>query len=283
MSAIAGILALIILLIFIAAFAVLTPRIRRGGVVRLRPLPGYQAAGEAIAEAAEQGRTTHLSAGPSPGVDGTGVTADTLAGLDVMGRLARRCAATGTQVLGTTGSALAFPLAENVVRSAYASVGRLDEVPLVGVPRPVSTTVTLEGGAQGVRMLTHGDSLAYAAAAADLSETAGVSNATLIGQWGREYLLVSEAQQRAGVRSVAGASSPEALAPMMIGADHTLIGEEIYVGGAYLDADPAHLSSLLAQDTVRVLLIVLIIGGVLLATVLPGVSIPSLLGLVSSP
>ena len=270
-------LAVLILLIFLLGLLLLTPRVRRGQMVRLRPLPAFTAARAAIARAAEQGRTTHLSSGPSPLADATGVSAETLAGLDIMGRLAQQCAATGTPVLATTGSALAFPLAENEVRAGFAEVGRLDEVPVVGAASTASAPVTLEGRAQGVRMLTHGFPLAYAAAAADLSEEEGVSNAVLIGRWGQEYLLVNEAQARAGVHAVAGATQPEGLAPMLLGADHTLIGEEIFAGGAYLGAHPAHLASLLTQDTVRWLLIVLIILGVLLASA-TGANLATLLG-----
>ncbi|MDQ2808101.1 MAG: hypothetical protein M3Z04_14490 [Chloroflexota bacterium] len=276
MSLIAGLLAGLILILFIALILLLTPRMRRGGGDRLRPLAGYAAAREAIARAAEQGRTTHLSSGPGTIGDGTSGTAETLAGLYLMGRAAQRCAAGGTPVLATTGGALAFPLAENVVRAGFAEVGRTDEVPVVGAASTASAPVTLEGAAQGVRMLAHHDPLAYAAAAADLSELEGVSNALLVGNWGAEYLLVGEAQRRAGVPAVAGATNPAALATMLLGADHTLIGEEIYTAGAYLDAHPAHQASIRAQDLLRGLIIALILLGTLLATA--GIPLDTLLG-----
>ncbi|HUS17628.1 MAG TPA: DUF6754 domain-containing protein [Chloroflexia bacterium] len=276
MSLIAGGLAFLILLIFVLAILLLTARVRAGRVVTLRPLPGFAAAREAIGRAAEQGRTTHLSAGPGTVGDNTGGTAETLAGLDLMGRTAQRCAAAGTPVLATTGGALAFPLAENQVRAGFATVGRLSEVPLIGAASSAGSAATLEGRAQGVRMLAHRDPMAYAAAAADLSECEGVSNAVLVGSWGPEYLLVNEGQARSGIHSVAGAVDPQALATMMLGANHTLLGEEIYAGGAYLDANPSHLASLLAQDTVRLLIILLILVGTLLATA--GFSVQALLG-----
>ena len=76
---------------------------------------------------------------------------------------------------------------------------------------------------------------------------------------------------------IANSTDPEALAPMLLGADYTLIGEEIFAGGAYLDADPAHQASLLTQDIVRGLVLLLIVVGVVLASA--GVSMPALLGL----
>ncbi len=264
-------LAILVLLIFILGILVLTPRLRRGPLTAWRPLPAFRAATEAIGRAAEEGRTTHLSSGPSPQGIPSGVTADTLAGLQIMGRLARRCAEAGTPVLATTGGALAFPLAENVVAAGYAAAGRAGDLPAPGA------TTGPEGGPQGVRLLTHDFPLAYAAAAANLAEAERVSSTVQVGPWSREYLLVNEAQQRAGLPAVAGATDPEALAPMLLGADYTLIGEEIFAGGAYLDADPAHQASLLTQDIVRGLVLLLIVVGVVLASA--GVSMPALLGL----
>jgi Domain of unknown function (DUF6754) len=269
-------LALLILLFFILAILLIAPRIRRGQRVTLRPLSAYTAAHQAIARTAEQGRTTHLSTGPGALAGDTPRTAETLAGLEVMHQMARRAAATGTPLLATTGSGLAFPMAENMVRAGYAEVGRLDEVPLVGGASTAAQAVTLEGRAQGVRMLTHHDPMAYAAAAGDLAESEGVSNGVLVGGWSAEYLLVNEAQARAGVHAVAGSADPQGLATQLLTADQTLIGEEIYTAGAYLDARPAHQASLIAQDTVRVLLIIVILVGALLATV--GINLAPLLG-----
>jgi hypothetical protein len=269
MSVIGVGLAVLIVFIFILAILLLTPRIRRGQILRLRPLPGYAAAREAIGRGAEQGRTTHLAAGPGGIADSASGTAGTLAGLQLMGRMAMRAAQSGAPPLATTGDALALPLAENMVRGAYGRAGRADETPGLA-------TGPAGGGAQGVRMLAHRDPMAYAAACADLSENEGIGGAALVGSWGPEYLLVNEAQARAGVHSVAGATSAAGLAGMALGANHTLIGEEIYTAGAYLDAEPAHLASLLAQDTVRLLLIALILIGAVLASV--GVNIETLFG-----
>ena len=44
-------------------------------------------------------------------------------------------------------------------------------------------------------------------------------------------------------------------------AHEPLIGEELYAGGAYIDAGPMHVSSLQAQDVVRWVLVFFIIGG----------------------
>ncbi|MCJ7700108.1 MAG: hypothetical protein MUO62_00870, partial [Anaerolineales bacterium] len=47
-------------------------------------------------------------------------------------------------------------------------------------------------------------------------------------------------------------------------ADEPLIGEELYAGGAYVDAGPLHTASLRAQDVVRWLLVAVILVGILL-------------------
>ncbi|MGI8586779.1 MAG: DUF6754 domain-containing protein [Chloroflexia bacterium] len=249
MSLIAEALALFLLLIFVASFLVLVPSIRLGrGAVTLRRLTGYDAARAAVARAAEEGGVTHVSPGAGTVADNTSGTPQTLAGLYIMGRMARNCASSAVPMIASVGGALALPLAENEVRAGYAEVGRLDEVP------------------SNVRLLAQRDPLAYAAAAGDVSEFEGVNYAVLVGGWGPEYLLVGEAQARAGVQVVAGATDPAGLAAMSLTAKHTLIGEEIFVAGGYLDANPSHQAGILAQDIVRRLLIALILLGALWAT-----------------
>jgi hypothetical protein len=254
---------LLLILILLLLFAV--GRVRRGPERPLRPIAGYEVARRAVARSAEAGHPLHLSPGPAAvGESGSG-TAETLAGLNLIGTLSRQAALSGAALAATTDDATTLALTENEVRQSYAATGRLNEAPLVG---PI-TARTVEGHAQGVRMLAHRDRLAYAAAATDLIENEGVMHSVVSGGFGPEYLLLGEAQGRNGVPAVAGATDPQALATMMIAADHTLIGEEIFAAGAYLSRAPAHLASLQVQDLVRWLLILLILLGVILATVLP--------------
>jgi hypothetical protein len=160
------------------------------------------------------------------------------------------------------------------VRTAYASIGRRVDAP-VGSDRDGGADAG--AGPQGVRMLAQQDPLAFAVASDALNEDVRILNTTSVGAWGQEYLLLGESQRRRGVESVAGATNPEALAVMSVSADHTLVGEEIYAAGAYIHGRPQHIASLLAQDTLRLILIGLIILGVLLASI--GIDVGLLLGI----
>jgi hypothetical protein len=254
----------LLLAIFILLLVVALGRARRDPDRPLRAIPGYEFARRAVARSAEAGHPLHLSPGPAAvGESGTG-TAETLAGLNLVAALSRQAALTGAALVATTDDAATLALTENEVRQGYAAAGRLNEAPLVG---PI-TARTVEGHAQGVRMLAQRDRLAYAAGATDLIENEGVMHSVVSGGFGPEYLLLGEAQGRNGVPAVAGATDPQALATMMIAADHTLIGEEIFAAGAYLGRQPAHLASLQVQDLVRWLIILLILAGAVLATVL---------------
>jgi hypothetical protein len=48
--------------------------------------------------------------------------------------------------------------------------------------------------------------------------------------------------------------------------DYTLIGEELYVGGAYLSQDPVKLGSIAGQDIPKIAAVILILLGALLKT-----------------
>lgn len=264
-----------ILIIFAVVLVLGAARGGRGRELTLRPIRGFETARRAMARAAEAGQPLHLAPGPGAvGESGT-ATAETLAGLTLVDALGRQAALTGAPLLVTTGDAVTHSLTENVIQSGYAAAGRLEEAPVVGrIPAR-----TVEGHGQGVRLLAHRDPLAYAAMAGDLVEHEGVMYSIASGGFGPEYLLLGEAQARAGVPAVAGATNPQALATMIISTDQTLIGEEIYGAGAYLTRAAAHLASLQAQDLVRLLVILLILVGALAATLLGSEAITSLLHL----
>ena len=274
---IALILMVFLLTVFLVALIHTLGRIRQGLEVRVRTIAGFDAARRALAHAAEAGHPLHLSPGPGAIGESASGSAETLAGLTLVETLSAQAALTGTPLVVTTDDAATLPLAENVVRHAYAAAGRVQEAPLIG--RQPARTV--EGYGQGVRLLAHRDRMAYAAAATDLIEHEGAMHAVTSGGFGPEYLLLSEAQGRAGVHAVAGAVDPQALATMAMSAEHTLLGEEIYSAGAYLGRYASHLASLRAQDSVRLVVIALIVLGALVATVLPPQTWTALLRLLS--
>ena len=88
----------------------------------------------------------------------------------------------------------------------------------------------------------------------------------MIGNFGAEFLLLGETGARNRLTQIGGTSATQVLPFVHATMNHPLIGEEIYAGGAYLSGKPAHLSSLLAQDIMRWLLVAGVVAGVLIRT-----------------
>lgn len=217
----------------------------------LRPISGYEAANEGLALSAETGRAVHTSPGTgSVGAQGLG-SAATLAGMSVVESMARVSAITGAPVQATTNDAIAYALTDNALRRGARRAG---------------WSLESEGGE--VRFLTHADPLAYVAGATDIVEGQKVSSAVMVGQFGPEVLILTEVQRRNGAQQIIGSSDHQALALIDISADHTLIGEEIFASGAYLEHRTTHIASLLAQDGLRWALLALIVLGFIIGNIL---------------
>ncbi len=88
-----------------------------------------------------------------------------------------------------------------------------------------------------------------------------------MGQFGPEVLFLMEAQRRTGAQQIAGSSDPQGIALMYLGADQTLVGEEIFASGAYLERRKPHVAALLAQDWLRWAIILLIVIGFIAANI----------------
>lgn len=244
------------LLIFLVLFVIYLYRSGWGSSKRhdhfnLRSIPAYDATREGLAVAAETGRSIHTSPGSGGVGSGDISTASTLAGMVIVEAMARVGAITGAPVEATTNDAIAYALTDNALRRGYVRAGW-----------------SLESESGSARFLTHNDPLAYAAAAAEVVAHNRVSHSVMAGKFGPEVLLILEAQRRSGAQQIAGASEPQALALMQITADHTLVGEELFAAGAYLERRTSHIASLLAQDGLRWAVIALIVIGFIVANVL---------------
>jgi hypothetical protein len=106
--------------------------------------------------------------------------------------------------------------------------------------------------------------LAFAAA---LTATMGddqVAGNVLVGSFGMELALILEASRRKRLASVAASDQLEGQAVAWALAEHPLIGEEMFVAGAYLGENAAQRGSVVALDTLRWVLII----GIVVATAL---------------
>jgi hypothetical protein len=91
-----------------------------------------------------------------------------------------------------------------------------------------------------------------------------VSSNVLVGHYGLEIGLLTDAAERARTFVMAGSDDIAAQAIAYASTPEPLIGEELYVVSAYLDDNPLHLASVRVQDLWRWgIVIVLLLGAIL--------------------
>jgi len=238
--------AIVFLLIFIAALYYFTLRVRSGRVPTLRRIRAFDTLKGLPGRAVEAGRDLHLSLGIGSLVNET--TSDSLAGLAVLDYLAEQAAATGVSPIISMADPTVMLFAQNALRAAHA-----DD------PNRAEETY------RHVRWIAP-QPAAYAAGVVNLLNIDQVEANVMVGNFGDEYLLRGETAARRGIAHVGGTSNPNVLPFIYASAQETMLGEEIYAAGAYLQRRPAHIGSLAAQDMLRWLVALFILGGIVLAS-----------------
>lgn len=238
--------AIVFVLIFVAALYFFTLRARSGWIPTLRRIQAFEMLKGLHGRAVETGRDLHLSLGSGSLANET--TADSLAGLAVLNYLAEQAATTGVPPTISMADPMVMLFAQNALRAAHAAVPEQAEEAYRHVqwiaPQPA----------------------AYAAGVMNLLNINKAGANVMLGHFGDEYLLMGETAAQRGMAQVGGASNPNTLPFVYVTAQEALLGEEIYAGGAYLQKRPAHLGSLMAQDTMRWLVALLVLGGIIIAS-----------------
>ena len=235
------VLTTLIILLALAVSVILTQFIRRRKeVFPMRMIPAYETIPLMIGEAIEAGRPMHVSFG-SAGLGG-GNTALTLASAELFYQVAERNQS-GASLL-TLSDASALPLGYGTLHRAYAS-------------RPERLRDS------SVRWYPAGErSLAFAAALTGTLGDERPSGNVLVGSFGPELALVLEAAARRRQASVAGSIQLDGQAVAYVMADQPLIGEELFIAGAYMGGSATQRGSVVTLDVLRWLLIL----GILIAT-----------------
>jgi hypothetical protein len=211
-----------------------------------RPIPGFDALGEAIEKAVEAGDRVHVSLGTGSLLSPEAAPA--LAGLSLLSRIATRTSMSDRPAVVTAADGALVMLAQDTLRSAYSRVGAGQRY------RHTSA-----------RMLAPSP-FAYAATLPVLLATENVSANILVGSFGTEGALAADFGRQANSFVLAGSDDVPSQALMYATAEHPLIGEEVFAGGAYLQLGALHSASLRAQDAVRLILVLVILAATALRT-----------------
>jgi len=227
--------------------ALLILRGRRGPRPTIRPLPAFQDLRDETGRTAERGGTIHIALG-SGGLNGEDAVSS-LAGLQMVEALAGDAISCSVQPIITVGDPTLLPLAQDVLRRAYERRGlteryNSDQVRFVA-PSPV----------------------AYAAGAANVVAAEDVTTNVMAGAFGAEVSLIADAGARRTLPQLAAVAAPCAIGALYPTTDHLAVGEELYAAGAYTTGERHYLVSLVAQDVLRVVLVLAILGAAVLALV----------------
>lgn len=232
------------LLVFVVGGLLLfwfTRRHKTGWEIALRASPGFQSIREQSDKAVETGRRAHLTLGRA---DLTGQNNPTsIAALEALDFLAKGGARGDTVPLASVGDGTLLLAAQDSQRAAYEETGRFATY-----------------SSELAQFIAGRDfAMSYAAGVSHIVNQGDLGGNLLLGRFGSELVIMTEAGDRKQIEQIVGSDDPQALAIGVAVTDKVLIGEELFAAGAYLQKSPSFLASLQLQDVLRVVAIVMVL------------------------
>ena len=195
-----------------------------------------QAAGLAV----EDGTRLHISLGRGGLV--TSRAAASLSALALLRQIGGQTSISDRPPIATSGDPLLAVLSQDTLNAAYHSAG---------VEELFEPTSGRLGG------LTP---FSYAAGAMTVTHQDQVSTDVLMGDFGPELGLLTEAAERENAMLIAATSDPTSQSILFASTNEPLVGEELFAAPAYIGNDPAQRASLQVQDILRWLIILALLA-----------------------
>jgi len=230
---------LVLLLIFSASVLLFIRSAKSGKGLFIRKLAGLEAVEEAVGRATEMGKPVLFV----PGI-GELDEIQTIAGLSILGRVARITAQYDTPLVVPVLYPMALAAAGEIVKGAYLDSGRPESY------KP-----------EMIRYVA-GEQFAYVAAVNGIMLREKPAACVYMGAFYAESLLLAETGFATGAIQIAGTANPEQLPFFVAACDYTLMGEELYAASAYLSKEPLMLGSLKGLDLIKIFLVGCIVIGV---------------------
>ena len=240
-----SILALLFLLLALGLlFSFSLPRRAQTARYLFRAIVPLQRLRRAIGLAVEDGTRVHVSLGKASVISPQNASA--LVGLSSLERIAQQSSISDRPPVVTSGDGSVAILSQDTLHAAYRVGNALDQYdPDRG-------------------RLAGPTALSYVAGTLPVLHQEHVSANLLVGNFGPEVVLLTEAADQEGAFALAASDSLPTQAALYASAQETLIGEELFAIPAYLQAGPQFPASLRVQDTLRWVLIAgLIVGAAL--------------------
>jgi hypothetical protein len=227
---------------------------KQGRTWEIRPLEGLEAIYEGIGRAAEMGRPIMVL----PGISNLG-NPQTLAGLTVLGEVTEQAADIGVRPVTSASNTSVVTAMEAIVRSSFTAAGK----PELYSP---GDYVQWFGG----------DQFAYAVGAAGQIMNEKPAVIVYCGYFLFDVIVDGETGQRVGAVQVGGTIGSMSMVALFC--DYLLIGEELYAASAQITRDPMALGTLVGQDWIKLVTIIIMVLGSLFS--LAGIDvITNLLGM----
>jgi hypothetical protein len=217
--------------------------LRRKSPPVFRDIPAFTRLCQAVGLVVEDGSRLHVSLGR--GSLTTPQSASGLAGLSLLRRLAHLTSAGDQPPIATSGDAPTAILSQDTLQAASKYSDPAASDPVAG-------------------RLTGLTPFSYAAGAIAAIRDEKVSANVLMGNFGVEVALLTDAVERENSFVVAGSDNLTAQSVIYASAQEPLVGEEIFAAGAYVESGPLHSASVTVQDILRWLIIAAIVVGALL-------------------
>ena len=224
-----------------AALLILLSRTRRASPGSIRVMPGLGRLYRAFGLSVEDGRRFLIALGGQSLL--TRNAGSALAGLGLLREVARKASASDRPPVAVAGESALAMLAQDTLHAGYRDAGAPDYY------QPVT------GRLAGLTPFSS------AAATMAMFDDEHVAAAALIGHFGTEAGLLSEAADRSNILLVGATGDPAGQSVLFATASEALIGEELFAAPAYFAGGPTRAASLVVQDILRWVIIAALVLG----------------------
>jgi hypothetical protein len=232
-----------ILLIFLFTVAMVflgmrTPEDKRPPI---KPIVSLNAIPEAIGRAVETGRPIHFTVGSA----WRGAAPENIAGIALLSSIAQESERLGGHLIATVCNPVLIPLHEEAMKAGVILAG--------GDPSNID-----------VRFISPYQ-FPYVTGVMGLLERENVGAQFLLGADSADVLMYLETGHRVGAMQISGSIGLWNMPFMATVSDYTMIGEEFLAAAAVVSKDPVQIGSLYGQDLSKILIVIIMILGAILA------------------
>ena len=236
-NVLAGLVTCIVLIFFFIIYG------KKKGKLFIREIAGLQAIDDAIGRATEMGKPILYSAGL-----GKMDRVATMASMNILGTVAEKVAEYNTPLIFPNYDPVVMAVAQEVVKESFTRAGH----PEFYNPDNIFFVTQSQFG--------------YVAAVDGIMVRQKPATNLFLGTFEAESLILAETGNSIGAIQIAGTDSTIQLSFFIVACDYTLIGEELFAASGYLTKDPMVLGSIKGQDFLKILIIILVLAGGILAT-----------------